>query len=181
MSNRSTKKPRPTLRPFEVTIPTPDGTAVAERIPIKVPMLWDEDIQEWLLTPAAEEEIEITKARYMGLLQPAELRALRERFGLSQQAIGDLLQIGAKSWTRWETGRQRPSRSINLLLKALHAGMISPTQLRRLCQTPPDWSDQFRRNAAPDPEPKAVVIDLCRYRQDSAVGTGFVEPLKLAI
>lgn len=41
------------LRPFEVTIPTPDGLAVAERIPIEVPMEWDEDIGEWTLTPEA--------------------------------------------------------------------------------------------------------------------------------
>ena len=120
------------LRPFEVTIPTPDGESVADRIKIDVPMKWDEDIHDWTLTPEAESLIETTKARYMGLLLPEQLRSLRERLGLTQKAIGDLFQIGAKSWTRWETGAQRPSRSINLLLRAVYNGWITPQQLQDL-------------------------------------------------
>ena len=120
------------LRPFEVTIPTPDGTAVADRIKIDVPMKWDEDIHDWTLTPEAESLIETTKARHMGLLLPEQLRALRVRLGLTQKAIGDLFQLGAKSWTRWESGAQRPSRSINLLLRSVYNGWITPQQLQNL-------------------------------------------------
>ena len=169
------------LRPFEVAIPTADGAAVAERIPLQVPMEWDKDIGEWTLTPEAEELIETTKARHMGLLLPAELRALRERHGLSQKAIGDLLQIGAKSWTRWETGSQRPSRSINLLLRALHEGLMSPQQLRELGLPQRDWSAQFCRNAKAGPTTDPVVIDFYRARQDESAGAGYAEPLKVAL
>lgn len=181
MLSKPAKHARTSLRNFDVTIPTADGSAVAERVTIKVPMLWDEEIGEWVLTATAEDEIDATKARYLGLLQPDELRDMRRRLNLSQQEIGDLLQIGAKSWTRWETGRQRQSRSVNLLLRAIHVGLISPAQLRGLGQPQPDWSDQFRRNAEPDSTPKATVIDLCRYRSEMQERAGYVEPLKVAL
>ncbi|ACB73820.1 helix-turn-helix domain-containing protein [Opitutus terrae] len=168
-------------RPFEVTIPTADGSGVAERIPIDVPMEWDEDIGVWTLTAEAEELIEATKARHMGLLLPDQLRTLRERLGLTQKAIGDLLQIGAKSWTRWETGTQRPSRSLNLLLRAVYNGWITPQQLGLLCAPQPDWSEQFRRNAAAGQAAEPVVIDYYRARAEHAAASGFVEPLQVAV
>jgi DNA-binding transcriptional regulator YiaG len=153
-------------RAHEVTIPTPDGRSVAERIPIRVPMEWDAELGEWLLTPEAETMIEAAKARHMGLLLPQQLLELRQRLGLSQRAIGELLQIGAKSWTRWETGKQRPSRSLNLLLRALYSGLISPTQLSEMGTTHHDWSAQFcllanQISQTTDP----VSLDLCRQMQ----------------
>jgi hypothetical protein len=39
--------------------------------------------------------------------------------------MGELFQVGEKSWTRWESGKHRPSRSINLLIRALYEGEIS--------------------------------------------------------
>lgn len=165
-------------RLHEVVIPTADGASVAERIPIKVPMLWDHELNEWLITPEAEELIETTKARHMGLLLPSELKALRERLGLSQQAIGELLQIGAKSWTRWESGGQRPSRSINLLLRALDSGMVSPHQLREINSSRADWSRQFRMLETAGTMPVAPVsLDVCREDQKPTAAT--VIPLRM--
>jgi hypothetical protein len=63
VTNKQTIK----LRAHEVTIPTSDGQSVAERIPIRVPMQWDAELGEWLLTPDAEAIIENAKARHMGL------------------------------------------------------------------------------------------------------------------
>lgn len=176
-----TPKKGTALRPFEVTIPTPDGEAVVDRIKIDVPMEWDEDIHDWTLSPEAEALIETTKARHMGLLLPEQLLALRERLGLTQKAIGDLFQLGAKSWTRWETGAQRPSRSINLLLRAVYNGWITPQQLGLLCAPQPDWSEQFRRNAAAGQAAEPVVIDYYRARAEHAAASGFVNPLQVAV
>ena len=106
-------------------VPNLDDTAVAERVKVSVPLKWDEEIQEWLLTPEAHQIIEDTKARHMGLLLPAQFRELRERYGFTQKEMGELLQVGEKSWTRWESGRHRPSRSINLLVRALYEGGLS--------------------------------------------------------
>jgi DNA-binding transcriptional regulator YiaG len=165
-------------RQHEVVIPTSDGLAVAERIPLKVPMVWDAELGAWLLTAEAEAMVENAKARHMGLMLPHELLALRQRLGLSQQVLGELLQIGAKSWSRWETGRQRPSRSMNLLLRALNTGLLSPRQLLEVCSVRPDWSQHFRQLAlAGSQTTEPVSLDVCREIQQSAVSP--VEPIKL--
>jgi len=110
---------------FEVLVPSLDGTSIAERVPIQVTLEWDEEVKEWLLTPEAHEAIENTQARHMGLLLPAQFRELRDRYGCSQQEMGALFQVGEKSWTRWESGKHRPTRSISLLVRALYDGEIS--------------------------------------------------------
>ena len=53
---------------FEVLVPNLDGTEVAERVRVSVPLKWDEELGEWLLTPEAHQIIENTKARRMRLL-----------------------------------------------------------------------------------------------------------------
>lgn len=119
------------LRPFEVSIPTADGKGIAELIKIEIPMEWDEEIAEWLMTDEGLKQVEETKARHMGLLLPSEMKALRDRLDLTQKAIGELLQIGEKTWTRWETGKTRPSRSVNLLLRALYDRQIHIEYLKQ--------------------------------------------------
>jgi DNA-binding transcriptional regulator YiaG len=115
---------------FEVLVANLDGVII-ERIKVKAPVVWDEEIKEWLLTPEAHRILEDTKARRIGLLLPAQFKELRERYGCSQREMGELFQVGEKSWTRWETGNQRPSRSISLLIRALYEGELSIDYLRR--------------------------------------------------
>jgi len=143
-------------RKFDIKIPTLEGDQVAEVIPLEVPVVWDEEIGDWLLTEEAHSLIEDTKARHMGLLLPHQFLELRQRHDLSQSGIGELFQVGAKSWTRWETGKNRPSRSVNLLIKALFDNQITIEYLR---QTTGDHSDMnrivrhnfARKNATPAP------------------------------
>lgn len=122
---------------FEVLVPDVEGTGIAERVRITVPLKWDEELEEWLLTPESHELIESTKARHMGLLLPAQLKELRERYDFSQKEMGELFQVGQKSWTRWESGRHRPSRSINLLIRALYEGKLSVNYLLKRAGKPP--------------------------------------------
>lgn len=136
------------MRNFEVVIPSADGLKVAERIPIQVPMEWDPNLKEWLITPEAEALLENTKARHMGLVLPDELFALRERLDLTQSEMGELLCIGEKTWTRWETGRHRPSQSLNLLLRAVQANLLSIYDLRWLHEPRIDWSSVLRERKA---------------------------------
>ncbi|TVP79361.1 MAG: hypothetical protein EA353_06250 [Puniceicoccaceae bacterium] len=126
-------------RDFEVSIPTADGEAIAELVPIRIPMEWDEELQEWLMTEAGLKQVEETKARYMGLMLPGEIKALREKLRLTQKEISDVLQIGEKTWSPWETGRMRPSRSMNLLLRALDDGKITVDYLKALAQPRVSW------------------------------------------
>lgn len=137
MSLRKTKSSK-----FNVPIPNSDGTGVASHVPITITQEWDDSIQEWFVTPESEELIESTKARHMGLLPPEDLRRLRARLNLTQREIGELLQIGEKSWTRWETGRQRPSRSMNILLRALADGLLDVEYLQYAdTSKEPDWCE----------------------------------------
>jgi len=132
------------MRPFDVHIPNLDGDGIAETIRIDVPVRIDAESGEEILTPDAHELIEKTKARRLGLMSPDEIRELRERFDLTQEKISELLQIGAKTYTRWESGRARPSRSLNLLLCALRDAALSLEYLR--CKREGrDWAPLLRR------------------------------------
>jgi DNA-binding transcriptional regulator YiaG len=117
---------------FEVAIPNAERTAIVERITIRVPVERDPVTGEEVLTSEALDLIEDTQARHMGLLLPGEIRALRKSLGLTQRGFGDLLQVGEKTATRWETGRGRPSRSLNVLLCALRDGQLPTWYLERL-------------------------------------------------
>jgi len=75
----------------------------------------------------------------MGLLLPEQFQELRERYDCSQKEMGELFQVGEKSWTRWETDKHRPSRSISLLVRALYDGDLSINYLlKRAGKAPPD-------------------------------------------
>jgi DNA-binding transcriptional regulator YiaG len=124
---------------IEVRIPNADGSGIAERIPLDVPVRWDAEIKEWLLTEEAHQIIDNTKARHMGLISPAELREMRTRFRLTQRQIGELLQVGEKSYTRWETGRSRPSRSMNVLLCAVRDSRLSIPYLQSFQKPVVEW------------------------------------------
>lgn len=126
-------------RDFEVSIPTADGENIAELVQIRIPMEWDEELEEWLMTEAGLKQVEETKARHMGLMQPAELKALRERLRLTQKELSDVLQIGEKTWSPWETGKLRPSRSMNLLLRALDDGRITIDYLKSVAKPRISW------------------------------------------
>jgi putative zinc finger/helix-turn-helix YgiT family protein len=161
------------LHSYEVTVPTADGQSVAYVVPIMVPMEWEELIQDWLLTPDAEAMIEETKARHMGLLTPAEIKELRENLNLTQAELSEMLKIGAKTWTRWETGSQRPSQSLNLLLRGLQTGVITPYSLRQLGQPQIDWTPAAV--AAAETEPLSLSLAL-----GSAEHPGVGEEMPLA-
>ena len=117
---------------FNVHIPNLDGDGIAYTVPIEVQACTDSETGEDVLTPESMELIEKTQARHMGLMSAEDIKALRERLDFSQQEMSDLLQIGAKSYTRWESGRARPSRSMNVTLCALRDGQLDLNYLRAL-------------------------------------------------
>ncbi len=97
-------------------------------------MEWDEELQEFLITAKAHKLIDDTKARYMGLLSPSEIKNIRARLSLSQREMSELMQAGEKSYTRWESGRARPSKVINLMLRAIAEGKITVEWLKSQSQ-----------------------------------------------
>jgi DNA-binding XRE family transcriptional regulator len=121
---------------FEVLVPTADGKSIAERVIVEIPLRWDDELEEWLLTEEAHRIIGDAKARRMGLILPDEMKELRKRHGCTQKQMGELFQVGEKSWTRWETGKHRPTRSISLFIRALYEGEISVEYLLKKAGMP---------------------------------------------
>jgi DNA-binding transcriptional regulator YiaG len=116
---------------FAIHIADANGESTERIVSIDVPVRWDEMIDEWVLTEEAQVMIDKRKAQELGLLTPAQLRELRERHRQNQKQMGTLFQVGEKSWSRWESGKHRPTRSINLLIRALYDGEISINYLRK--------------------------------------------------
>lgn len=124
------------FEPFEIHIPDAEGKSTSRAVSINVPVRWDEVIGEWVLTEEAHEMIENRKALEMGILSPAQLCELRERHSCTRKEMGVLFQVGEKSWNRWESGKHRPTRSMNLLIRALYDGEISIGYLRERAGMP---------------------------------------------
>jgi transcriptional regulator with XRE-family HTH domain len=69
--------------------------------------------------PAAAKVRHEAVCRAAGLLTPSEIKALRERFGWSQQDLAELTGMGIATISRWERGRLLQNRSNNKFLQAL--------------------------------------------------------------
>src|SRR4051812_2013872 len=69
--------------------------------------------------PAAARVRHEAVCRAAGLLTPSEIKALREKFGWSQQHLADLTDFGIATISRWERGRLLPNRSNNKVLQAI--------------------------------------------------------------
>lgn len=137
--NSLLKRAVKTMVEVEVPIPALDGETIQERVKVQVEALKDPVSGEVFFDTAALAELERVKARYMGLLSPEEITTLRRSLGLTQKEISQLLQIGEKSYTRWESGKERPSRSLNILLRALGDGHLTTSYLEGLRQRAFDW------------------------------------------
>jgi putative zinc finger/helix-turn-helix YgiT family protein len=70
-----------------------------------------------VLDEEANREISDALRRQVGLLTPAQIRAGRERLGLTQKDLARLLRVSDAALSRWETGAQIQQRSLDLLLR----------------------------------------------------------------
>ena len=86
--------------PFDIYIPATEHRAAIKVDTITIDVYTDNFGSE-MVTTASTELIQKTQARYMGLLAGADIRALRERYKLSQDARswlkcrGTLIPVGA--------------------------------------------------------------------------------------
>lgn len=115
-----------------VQIPNADGDGIAETLRVEVEAWQDPEDGEIYLDATALKKLDDVRARHMGLMLPEGIAELRRYLGLSQREISRLLRIGEKTWTRWETGRSRPTHSYNLILNALADGRIDLNYLALL-------------------------------------------------
>jgi HTH-type transcriptional regulator/antitoxin MqsA len=59
------------------------------------------------------------KARTEGLLEPEEIKRIRKKIGLTQEAAGQLIGGGPRAFQRYESGDLLPSRAISSALVLL--------------------------------------------------------------
>jgi len=77
-----------------------------------------------------EDAIAIYRKKY-GLLSADEIRAIRERFGLTQSQLAKLLHLGGNTISRWESGRNVQTEAMEMLLRLIRDVPGSIEYLRR--------------------------------------------------
>jgi putative zinc finger/helix-turn-helix YgiT family protein len=65
-----------------------------------------------------EDAIAIYRKKH-GLLSADDIRAIRERFNLTQANLATLLRLGANTVSRWESGRNVQTAAMDMLLRLI--------------------------------------------------------------
>lgn len=65
-----------------------------------------------------EDAIAIYRKRH-GLLSADEIRAIRQRYALTQASLAGLLRLGANTVSRWESGRNVQTAAMDMLLRMI--------------------------------------------------------------
>ena len=65
-----------------------------------------------------EDAIAVYRKKH-GLLSAEQIRALRERFDLTQSDLAHLLRLGANTVSRWESGRNVQTAAMDILLRLI--------------------------------------------------------------
>ncbi|MBF0626492.1 MAG: type II toxin-antitoxin system MqsA family antitoxin [Magnetococcales bacterium] len=95
---------------------------------------------------ASDRVLNLLKARAEGLLEPARIRTIRERLGLSQRKASAIIGGGPNAFHKYEQGDVLVSRAVSNLLRLLEA---EPALLAKLTDTP-------TRNTQPEPQSAAL-------------------------
>lgn len=69
--------------------------------------------------------------RHLGLLTPAELREIRERYGMTRAAFAEATGLGEATLGRWETGAVVQNRANDLYLRLIRFPLVM-TLLQRM-------------------------------------------------
>jgi len=108
------------------------------RIPITIddlPIPTCTTCQRTTLGASTLETIALETYRQLGLLTPDEIRANRERLGLTQQQMQAQLGLGGNSMSRWEKGHIYQSRALDRFMRVFFAS----EQVRQMLETD-DWA-----------------------------------------
>ena len=69
--------------------------------------------------PEAEQSYHRAICAALGLLTPEEIKGVRERLGMTQEAFAKLTGIGVATLSRWERGQMMQSRAMDRYLKLI--------------------------------------------------------------
>lgn len=106
---------------------------------------WEEcsDCEERILSKELLDKLDGIRYERLGLLTPVDIRNIRERAGLSQIEISQLLGVGEKTYTRWESGRSLQNKSSDNLIRVFEQNAELFTRLE--AQRNPDRQNQIAK------------------------------------
>ena len=98
-------------------------TYKGESITFEMPGWYCDECEESIHTgkdmKVSDRRLNRLKARSEGLLAPEEIRRIRKKLGLSQEAAGLLIGGGPRAFQKYESGDLLPSRAISSALVLL--------------------------------------------------------------
>jgi HTH-type transcriptional regulator / antitoxin MqsA len=98
-------------------------TYKGESITVEMPGWYGERPDEGVHTgddmKVSDRALNRLKARTEGLLEPEEIKRIRKKLRLSQEAAGELIGGGPRAFQKYETGDLLPSRAISSALTLL--------------------------------------------------------------
>jgi HTH-type transcriptional regulator/antitoxin MqsA len=98
-------------------------TYKGESITVDMPGWYGEGSDEGVHTgddlKVSDRALNRLKARAEGLLEPAEIKRIRKKLGLTQEAAGELVGGGPRAFQKYETGDLVPSRAVSSALALL--------------------------------------------------------------
>lgn len=89
---------------------------------------------EVFLDENATQKIEFARLQAMRRLSPAEIKAFRERLRKTQTEIAQLLGLGEKTYSRWESGAYIQNAASDRYLRLLMASEANVAILRELAE-----------------------------------------------
>jgi len=84
---------------------------------------------ETIIPHALDKALDNESRKRRGLLTPDEIRDVRACTGLNQEEMAQLLGVGDKTYTRWESGRSIQNKSSDNLIRLVHQNTGLFTQL----------------------------------------------------
>lgn len=98
-------------------------TYKGENMTFDMPGWYCEQSEESIHTGAdmkvSDRQLNLLKARSEGLLEPEEIRRIRKKLHLSQEAAGLLIGGGQRAFQKYESGDTLPSRAVSSALVLL--------------------------------------------------------------
>lgn len=100
---------------FEPPANIPGGTFIVQNA------TWMEcdNCGEQMIPAALNRRLEDLSIQRQGLLPPTQIKAIREKLGLSQAEMAERLGVGEKTYTRWESGRSIQNKSSDNLIRLM--------------------------------------------------------------
>ena len=102
----------------------------------KVPLRKCAECEDSWLDHEAEVQQHEATCKHLGLLTPAEIKAIRETIGLNRDQFASLTGIGSASIARWESGRSYQSIAFDKYLRLLQILPAAKEQLARMQNLP---------------------------------------------